>query len=64
MTILISLLAMVLTHSQATLYFVQAATYAMAFWAVRCGRHAPCHVYLASCLVHATLGVLHTLSLG
>jgi hypothetical protein len=64
MTVLMSVLDAVLTNSQATLYFVQAATYALAFWAVRRGKHAPSQVYLASCIVHATLGLLHTLSLG
>jgi hypothetical protein len=64
MPLLTSLLLTTLHHSQATMYFVQAATYGVAFCVARDGRHTPCHVYLASCLVHATLGVLHTLSLG
>jgi hypothetical protein len=64
MSLLLNLLDAALTHSQATMYFVLAGTYGAEFWAARCGRHAPCHIYLASCLVHATLGVLHTLSLG
>ena len=64
MSLLITLLEAMLHHSLATMYFVQAVTYAVAFWAVRCGRHAPCHVYLASSIVHAILGTLHTLSLG
>jgi hypothetical protein len=46
------------------LYFSQAGAYAMAFWTTRCGNHAPCDVYLASCLIHITLGALHASSLG
>ena len=45
--------------AQATLYFTQSATYGLAFWATRHGGHAPWPVYLASCLVHCILGVLH-----
>jgi hypothetical protein len=41
------------------LYFIQSATYGLAFWATRRGGHAPWQVYLASCMVHCTLGLLH-----
>jgi hypothetical protein len=49
---------------QAMLYYILAVDYALAFWAVRCGRHAPCLVYLSSCFVHLILGALHHLSHG
>ncbi len=40
------------------LYLTQSATYGMAYWAVRKGKHAPAHVYLASSLVHLTMAML------
>ena len=42
----------------AMLYLAQSATYGLAFWASRCGLHAPCQIYLASCLCHLTLALL------
>jgi hypothetical protein len=46
------------------LYFTQAGTYALAFRAAHRGEHAPGHVYLASCLIHAVLGLLFCLPVG
>lgn len=46
------------------LYLSQAAAYGMAYWAERSGNPAPSTVYLASCLIHVTLGVLFCTPLG
>ena len=54
-----------LSHfAETVLYFTQAVTYAMAFEATRRGNHAPCQVYLASCLIHMTLAVSFCLPLA
>ncbi len=49
---------------ETALYFTQAGTYAMAFWAARRGKHAPGYTYFASCLIHVTLGLLFLLPLA
>jgi hypothetical protein len=60
----LQLLSHVSQLPETLLYFTQAATYAMAFRAVRRGNHAPSLVYLTSCLIHLVLGVLFCLPLG
>jgi hypothetical protein len=55
---------LLLRDQLSALYFVQSTTYGLAFWATRRGGHAPWHVYLASCLVHFTLGLAHHWSVG
>jgi hypothetical protein len=55
LTMLRDLLGMV---PQEALYVGQGATYAVAWWRVRCGQHAPCQVYLASCMIHLALALV------
>ena len=43
----------------AMLYLAQSATYGLAFWVSRRGLHAPQQIYLASCLCHLTLALMH-----
>ncbi|MSP02081.1 MAG: hypothetical protein EXR07_13675 [Acetobacteraceae bacterium] len=54
-----TLLAILSHDPLSPLYFAQSATYGLAFWAARYGRHAPWQIYLISCLIHFTLGLLH-----
>ena len=59
MSFLAWFLAVVSHDPLAPLYFVQSATYGMAFWASRFGKHGLPEVYLVSCLVHFTMGMMH-----
>jgi hypothetical protein len=43
---------------EALLYLGQGATYAIAWWAIRQGGHAPGLVYLASSIIYMLLGLL------
>lgn len=50
----------VMRDPQASLYYLQALTYGMAFHAMRMGTgHPPGLVYLVSGAVHAALALLH-----
>lgn len=62
MSLLFCAFEMLAHNPKAFLYYIQAVAYALAFWTVCFGRHAPSIVYLVSCLVHAILGALHHLA--
>ncbi len=50
-----------LSHDlEAMLYFAQSATYGAALLANCRGRHMPRMVYVASCLIHLGMGLMHT----
>ena len=59
MTLLRTLLHILSGSPEEVLYYTQGIAYGLAFWAIRCGRHAPWQVYLLSCVVHFALGLLH-----
>lgn len=59
MSLLFTILNSLVHDTQATVYFAQSVTYGLAFWATHRGGHAPWQVYLASCVFHFTLGLLH-----
>jgi len=59
MTVLQILLDTLSRGPQEWLYYTQGVTYGLACWSIRCGRHAPWQVYLASSVIHLVLGVMH-----
>lgn len=57
---IIDILSIMTRDPQASLYYLQALTYCMAFHTMRTGTgHPPGSVYLVSSAVHATLALLH-----
>lgn len=59
MSLLTTVLDILSRGPQELLYYTQGATYGLACWSIHRGHHAPWQIYLASCVIHLGLGLLH-----